>query len=196
METITARASFIVFLLLAGCEESVLEGMAGRWAGTVFCFSGEGELTMHLTIEGSKLVGTGQTRFKGNNKSWKATGSAATSCIEDTCRSYRDCPFGYDTGDFRAGDLRKCIINPTCAAKCKSGDPKCDPCQECKPCQICDRCREDWLPVNLLFEDDHVLVPDPELKLWRFGSAFIKGSIYDFCPDAKALWPVVELHKD
>ena len=52
------------------------------------------------------------------------------------------------------------------------------------------------LPVNLEFTDEHVLVPDPELKLWRFGPEFLKGSLYNYCPDDQAWFPVVELRKD
>ena len=198
MET---KAACIAFILgaLVGCDESILAGMEGRWRGTIVCFDGTAELTTHFTLEGDKLVGTAQTRFKDNNKSWQAKAAAASSCQEDTCRSSRDCPLGFDTGDANAGDLRQCIINPKCENRCKSGDglvQSCDPCKNCEPCQICDKCRADWLPILLELEDQEVLVPDPKLKLWRIGSSFLKGSVRDYCANEHSLHPVVELHKD
>jgi len=199
MRTIEARLAFTVAALslgVAGCDESVLKGMEGRWRGTIVCYSGTAELTTHFTLEGDNLVGTAQTRYKDNNKAWDAKAHAATSCQEDTCTSDKDCPLGFDTGDAHAGELRRCEINPKCASRCNGATQGCDPCENCTPCQLCDRCSTSWLPVILNLSDENVLVPDPTLKLWRVGSSFLKGSVEDYCPDPLSLHPVVELHKD
>ena len=186
-----------LLVVLCGCETSVLKGLEGRWTGTILCFGGSSELNLFFTLEGEKLVGTAQTRFKSNNKAWEASGAVAKSCQEDTCRSSRDCPGAVGTDDAQSQALRACVINPVCQATCgldaKVGS--CDPCLGCTPCQVCDQCRPDWLPIRAVLHDDDASLKDPELKLWRFGEQFLKGSIRDFCPDEKALHPEVELRK-
>lgn len=204
METNPPRAAFIqialaLLLFGSGCQDSELKGMEGRWTGTIYCFNGSSELSMFFTLEGSTLVGTAQIRYKDNNKDWEARGSAGGSCEDDTCRTDRDCPLGFNTGDASAGDLRKCVLNQKCKDKCVKGDtllPGCDPCENCTPCQVCDACSTGWLPIKVVLSDEDVLIPDPQLKLWRIGTSFLKGSVFDYCPDEQSLHPVVELHKD
>jgi hypothetical protein len=187
-----------VVLALAACQESKLQGLEGRWDGTVICVGGTVQVTMSLSVEGNSLSGSAQTRYKDNNKQWDVKGKGATTCQEDSCHSDRDCPLGFDDGDAQAGELRKCALNPVCAQRCQTGDAggNCDPCANCKPCQLCLNCQESWLPVLLTYADEDVLIPDPELKLWRFGDFFLKGSIVDYCPDGQTLHAEVELRKN
>jgi hypothetical protein len=187
-----------LLVLLAGCQDTALEGLEGRWSGKIACFEATSDITMGLTVEGEVLVGTAQIRNKDQTTEWDIRGTPVKTCNDDICRWEQDCPS--DTGE-----LRKCGVNPVCEAAVKqrpgcSGDGgsgmECDPCLNCQPCLLCEKCDPQWLPITFTFKDINVQLPDPWLKIWRYGNTFLKGTIQSFCLDEENQVPGVELSKD
>ena len=186
-----------------GCVDSDLEGLEGRWQGTIYCYEGESDLTLGLQIEGDKLVGTAQIRAKENNTSWTVSGKATKSCEQDTCRTDKDCPSS-------SGEPRTCggavssaeaNYNPVCIEQMKQRNKTCtvttcDPCQDCLYCLRCSDCQQGWLPLQITLSDQAVIMPDPQLKLWRYSEITLRGTIEQYCTNSTTIRPEVALHRD
>jgi hypothetical protein len=195
--------SLSLALPLAGCP-SDLAGLEGRWQGSIICYEGTSDLTLGLEIEGDNVVGTAQIRAKENNTAWTVSGAAVQSCEEDVCRTDKDCPSS-------SGEPRRCgadqkgtpLYNPACIEQMKKRNPKCvapsdscNPCVGCLYCLKCSKCEPGWMPVQLTFEDKAVILPDPQVKLWRYTEQTLRGTIERYCADSTMLRPEVALHKD
>jgi hypothetical protein len=197
-------AALLLLLPAAGCIDEELQGLDGRWEGTISCFEGDSDVTMGFEIEGAGLGGTAQIRAKENNTSWKVQGIVAHSCDQDTCTKSRDCPDEH-------GEPRKCGVddkgkvhyNPVCIEKMKQRNPKCvapndscDPCVDCAYCLKCIDCKGRWLPIQVTLQDKHAIMQDPLFKLWRYSERTLRGTVERYCNDEKSLRPEVYLYKN
>jgi hypothetical protein len=168
---------FAALLLLCGCESSTLQGVEGRWAGQIICLGQTSDLTLGLTVEKSLILGSAQIRTKNSNSDFQSRGEQVDlerilECKDPSCTTDEDCASKLDS----------------------KGEAPMSQCTnyECAPCYD----KEIWPQVQISLKDENVQIPDPVLKLWRFGDQRMEGTIERFCPDETLQTPKVKVNKE
>ncbi len=177
MTRITALLPGALLACAAGCGSSDVESLQGGWAGEIICLGETSELSLGLLVEQGKIRGSGQIRTKGSNADYEVKGEQKTArrlleCMDPLCQQDSDCGTFLDKN--AEGGKSVCRQN------------LCTPCYE----------YQDQAQVVIQLRDANVLIPDPELELFRFGTNRLEGTIRGFCPDEDKQPPQVKLTKD
>ena len=144
-------------LVVVGCDDSAVEGLKGRWTGSIACTVGAADVTLGLRVQGDRIVGDAITRSNKINSDWRVEGAQRelqrnTACRDDTCVTDDDCV--------------------------DRGGGTCNEHGICDPCEV----TENWRRVTLVLIDADVQSPNPEMRLERFGDQRLVGEIEAFCP--------------
>ena len=157
-------------LVASGCEDSAVEGLKGRWNGTINCAVDVADVTMSLQVFDETISGDAVTRLKEINTDWKVKGAQdvldrTARCRDDTCTTSDDCV--------------------------DRGGGQCNQFGICQPCEI----NENWRRVTLTLSENPQS-PEVVMVLERFGDARLSGTIKGFCRDEKLAEPRVVVSKD
>lgn len=187
----------LCFSLLAGCTESSIESLHGRWDGRIVCRGGQvSTISIGFDIDGDSIRGTAITRTAGVNKEWEIKGRQIRckrwiSCLDDSCNDDSDCQSKHE-GVPAAPSFGEAQC-PAEAPEGESAQSSCSSFGQCTPCTE----EQAYARLVVTLMDGNDQITDPELNVARAGSTRLDGTITAFCADESLLGaPQVELDKD
>lgn len=185
-----------VLVLGAGCEESSVASLQGRWDGEIRCAKDTSTISISFEINGESIGGNAYTRTLGVTKEWRLSGRRIgcvryARCPDDSCSSQAECKTKHIStpiDDITYGDEE-------CPAE---AEPGLGESSFCNPQGICQPCLEPrgYSRLLLPLADDNEQIPDPMLDVARAGEIRLEGTIRGFCPDEFLAEPQVVLTKE
>ncbi|PID39362.1 MAG: hypothetical protein CSB49_01510 [Proteobacteria bacterium] len=208
----------LVFVL-AGCSESSVASLQGRWDGEIRCPGSLRELSIAFDISGESIGGEAFITTSAVRVEFDVTGQQVlcqryVRCLDDSCSSDKACASRHDgvafpnegkvvkEGSDEAKALRARLdarYGKGCPVAVPIGTPReqetssrCSNLGFCEPCLQQQRYRR----VLVTLEGPTGGAARPELDLSRDGETRLSGTIRNYCDDVSQAEPHVELERE